>query len=242
VSLTIPARFNGPTGSGNGGVVAGLVAGLTPLTGGNVAQVTLRKPPPLDRPLSVRQRADSLELRDGEDLVATSVAVPFASLGEAVSAVPFAVASGVAADYPGFKVHPFPTCFVCGTERSPGSGLGLTPGPLPGDRSRTATPFVLRPSHLAGNPVADADWIMWAALDCPGGWTIDLLGRPAVLGRMSAQVAEVPEPGEECVVVGALDGRDGRKSFSRSTVYGADGRELARAAATWIDLPTDLAR
>ncbi len=27
---------------------------------------------------------------------------------------------------------------------------------------------------------------LWAALDCPSGWAIDLEGRPSVLGQMSA--------------------------------------------------------
>ena len=63
---------------------------------------------------------------------------------------------------------------------------------------------------------------------------------PAVLGRMSARVSRLPEIGEPCVVVGVLDRRDGRKSFTRTTAYGTDGRELGRAAATWIDVPTTL--
>jgi hypothetical protein len=236
VQLTIPARFNGPPTSGNGGVVAGLVGGRTPLTRTAVAQVTLRRPPPLARSLELRPVADGVELMDGSGLVASASAVPVASLGEAVPPVSAAAAATAAADYAGLTQHPFPSCFVCGTERDD-AGLGLRPGPLPGSPSRTACVFVLSPEHLAGNPVDDAAWVMWAALDCPGGWTIDLLGRPAVLGRMSARVAEIPAFGEECVIVGVLDRREGRKSFSRTTAYGADGRELARAAATWIDIP-----
>jgi hypothetical protein len=234
VQLTIPARFNGPPASGNGGVVAGLVGCRTVLSGDSVVQVTLRRPPPLDRPLDLRLPVG--ELVDGPLLVASSSAVPAEVLGEAVPAVSVPTARAASATYAGLTQHPFPTCFVCGTDRDD-AGLGLRPGPLPGSPSRTACVFVLTPEHLAGNPVDDTAWIMWAALDCPGGWTIDLLGRPAVLGRMSARVAEVPAFGEECVVVGALDRREGRKSFSRTTAYGADGRELARAAATWIDIP-----
>ena len=45
----------------------------------------------------------------------------------------------------------------------------------------------------------------------------------------------MPAIGERCVVVGQLDGRDGRKGFTRTTAYGADGRELGRAAAVWIE-------
>lgn len=240
VQLTIPARFNGPPASGNGGVVAGLVGGLTPLTGSAVAQVTLRRPPPLARPLAVTATADGVDLMDGAALVATASAVPASVLGEAVPPVPADTARAASAGYAGLTLHPFPTCFVCGTGRDD-AGLGLRPGPLPGSPSRTACVFTLTAAHLAGNPVPDRAWVMWAALDCPGGWTIDLLGRPAVLGRMSARVRAVPTLGEECVVVGVLDSRDGRKSFSRTTVYDSGGHELARAAATWIDIPAPAA-
>jgi hypothetical protein len=46
-TLTIEGRFNGPEGSGNGGYTCGLLA--RELDG--EAEVTLRRPPPLDRPL-----------------------------------------------------------------------------------------------------------------------------------------------------------------------------------------------
>jgi hypothetical protein len=51
-TLTIPARFNGPPSSANGGYTCGLVAGLV---GTEVASVSLRAPPPLERPLAVRR-------------------------------------------------------------------------------------------------------------------------------------------------------------------------------------------
>jgi hypothetical protein len=79
--------------------------------------------------------------------------------------------------------------------------------------------------------------LVWAALDCPGGWTIPLEGRPYVLGRMTARVHALPEPGEHCVVMGATTGEDGRKAFTLSTLYGGAGRPLATARATWIALP-----
>jgi len=44
--VTIDRRFRGPSDSGNGGYVCGVVAALV----GGPAEVTLRSPPPLDRP------------------------------------------------------------------------------------------------------------------------------------------------------------------------------------------------
>jgi hypothetical protein len=46
--LTIPSRFRGPSGVGNGGYVCGRIAGY--LDG--PATVTLRRPPPLASPMS----------------------------------------------------------------------------------------------------------------------------------------------------------------------------------------------
>ena len=47
-TLTIPARFNGPPASANGGYTCGLVAGLV---GAEDVSVSLRLPPPISKPL-----------------------------------------------------------------------------------------------------------------------------------------------------------------------------------------------
>ena len=78
--------------------------------------------------------------------------------------------------------------------------------------------------------------MVWAALDCPGGWTLDIVGRPAVLGRITAQVDALPRVGEPCVVMGRLLRRSGRKGFSATTVYDGDGRVLGRAESVWIEI------
>ncbi len=66
-SLIIPARFNGPPGSANGGYTCGVVAGLV---GDEEVSVSLRLPPPIDRPLRVVRDGERVELRDGDALVA----------------------------------------------------------------------------------------------------------------------------------------------------------------------------
>ena len=37
---------------------------------------------------------------------------------------------------PGLTSHPFPTCFACGTDREPGDGLRIFPGPVAGRAGR----------------------------------------------------------------------------------------------------------
>ncbi|HEU5270434.1 MAG TPA: hypothetical protein VFU36_10975 [Jatrophihabitans sp.] len=224
-TLRIPSRLNGPADSANGGIAAGRLAALVP--GDGPVTVTLRLPPPLDRDLTV-QRADSgVRLLDAEQLIAE--AVPATEPPEPVPPVDFETAAEAATRFAGFTDHPFPTCFGCGTERT--DGLACYAGPVqPGEPSYVATPFVPRPD-LPRDPA-----LTWAALDCAGGWSIGLAGRRAVLGRMTARIHGVPAVGERCVVVARCDRWDGRKAYSRSTGYGADGRILGVTSAIWIEL------
>jgi hypothetical protein len=218
--MRIPARFNGPPGSGNGGWCAGVFAAAAGARiGGPPVQVTLRVPPPLDTGLAFHDGS----VLAGDILVAEVAAA--ASAGGAVPPVPLAEAVTASKGYPGFATHPFPDCFVCGPDRAPGDGLRIFPGPLPGDR--TAAPWTV-PDDVSAET-------MWAALDCPGGWTaIGPAGRPYVLGRIAAAVTALPAPGDECVVVGALAEVSGRKATVDSSVYGPDGRHLAQARAIWL--------
>jgi hypothetical protein len=224
--MIIGARFNGPPGTGNGGYSAGLVASHVD-AGDSAVEVTLRRPPPLETELTVRVDDDGQAVRvlAGEDLVleARSTTV---EREEVVSPVSWAEAVEASRAYSGFTAHPFPTCFVCGPERAAGDGLRIFPGRL--GAARTAAPFVV-PADVS--PV-----LVWAALDCPGGWSVPLEARPYVLGRIAARVDAVPAPGDECVVVGEMIREEGRKAFVRSTVYGPDGRALATARATWLAL------
>jgi hypothetical protein len=226
-SLTIPARFNGPSGSGNGGFTAGELASFLPADA--TAQVTLRMPPPLEAALRIEADTERVRAFDGDTLVGEAIVVHDEI--QAVPAIDFEHAIDASTRYDGFVDHPFTTCFVCGTERPAQDGLALYAGAIVVDqKSSVAAPFV---------PRADVDTdptLVWSALDCPGGWSIGLVGRRAVLGRMTARILDVPAVGEHCVVTAECDGWDGRKAFSRSTGYGQDGRVLGIAQATWIEL------
>lgn len=217
VKVIIGSRFNGPPGTGNGGYSAGAFAASRPAGPDRAVEVTLRQPPPLEVPLSV----DDGEVRDPSGGLVAEVREiePFTAR---VPAVSLAEAERAAASYPGFADHPFPTCYVCGPQRT--DGLRIFPGPT-GD-GRTAAPFLVP---------ADVDRpAVWATLDCPGGWSIITPGRPYVMGRMAAVVTSVPEPGVRCVVVGATVEVSGRKALVNSTLYGPSGDPLAYARATWI--------
>jgi hypothetical protein len=225
--VRIERRFQGPERSGNGGYVAGLVgtALAAELGTGSVPKVTLRMPPPLEKELELTAG----RLTDRDDVVAEAVRVDADFLADAtIDPVSAEEARAAEASYRGLRNHPFPGCFVCGPANQ--EGLQLKPGPL-GD-GRTACTWTPA-ADLATEGVVD-EVFLWAALDCPGGWTIDLEGRPSVLGQLTACIDARPEAGEQCVALGRFLGEDGRKTYTASTLYDADGRVLARAKHTWI--------
>lgn len=220
--MIIESRFNGPPGSGNGGYSSGVFA--TALIGAGPAEVTLRRPPPLDVPLTAGTTAAAdggLEVHgpDGEVVARVKAVDPVVPT---VPAVSWAEAVQASRSYAGFADHPFPTCYVCGPQRA--DGLRIFPGRV--TDGRTAAPFVV--------PAEVTPATVWAALDCPGGWSIIAPGRPYVLGRMAAVVAALPAAGDECVVVGATVRTEGRKALVHSALYGPEGDPIGYARATWI--------
>src|SRR5215216_2284126 len=65
--VTIGRRYRGPLTSANGGYTSGRLAAFGDA---RVVQVTLRLPPPLDRPLAVVQDGERVLLVDGDATVA----------------------------------------------------------------------------------------------------------------------------------------------------------------------------
>ncbi|ASU86200.1 hypothetical protein CDO52_13535 [Nocardiopsis gilva YIM 90087] len=249
--LTVDSRYNGPPDSANGGYISGLLAGRLGARGAAGVRVTLRKPPPLDTPMKVENTDDGgLQLLDGDERVA--VAESAEAPVETVPPVPYAQAERAQARYRGLSGHPFPTCFTCGTDRAPGDGLRLFAGPVGDDDPTTvACTWTPDPALPLARAVHGSDddtprdavpiEIVWAALDCPGGWSSDVSERPMVLGRMTAAVDRAPQVGRPHVVMGRLLGTEGRKVFTASTIYDPDGEIVARAQATWIMIRPDAA-
>jgi hypothetical protein len=250
-ALTIPARFCGPSASGNGGYTAGTLAErVRAETGCPVVEVTLRQPPPLDVAMTVQHlpadeptnvtSASVTRLLLGGSTIAEATCVDLDVV--AVEAVSLAEATEASAGYPGLRRHPFPTCFACGPERGDGDGLRIFPGPVGNGagHGRVAAPWIPHPALAERSDLLDEGvqlvglGVTWAALDCVGWWAGDMEERAMVLGRMTAQVDALPVVGEQHVVVGAARGREGRKTFTASTLYDSDGRIVARAQHVWV--------
>lgn len=230
--VMIPAQFNGPESSGNGGYVCGMLAAELGAVGPTTS--TLRSPPPLD--VSLSWEPDGSELRlltAGGAVVGSAVAGSFAREPPACPSVEQARTSR--SRYRGFAHHPFDHCFTCGTQRGEGEGLRLFTGPVEGDATTTAGDWT---PHAAFGGVGGAIDVpvTWAALDCPGGWAADFSQHTMVLGRMTAEVLRRPVAGEPCIATGRLHAQESRKFFTDTALYTADGEPLGRAEQVWIEI------
>jgi hypothetical protein len=235
--LTVPSRFCGPAGSANGGYMCGLVAGYLDAP----ATVTLHRPPPLATPMSVEaDGAGSVRVQHGDTVVAAAAPAhddPPLRVPDTVSAAEAHAAAG-RARY--FEEPMFPTCFVCGPQRSAGDGLRIFPGPVP-DRSVWAAPWTPDASVSHDGRTVPPE-IAWAALDCPSGIAAadatDIGPDTAILlGRMTASVPVLPTIGDEYRVTAWLIGRDGRKLTAGSALLDRDGEVLAAARTVWLTVP-----
>jgi hypothetical protein len=229
-AFTVGRRFNGPANSANGGYVCGLIAELAAPFYGPEVTVTLHAPPPLDTELVLRAGRRRGHVFQADDLiatVATSAAPP-----AALPPVPLESALLAEQAFSGAG-HPFPTCFVCGPERAAGDGLRLRPGRLPGRPGEVACTWVPDSSVVdtAGRVPLP---VLWGVLDCPGGWTADPVGAPAVLGRMSVSISTAVPVDQPCVVVARLVERGERTSRNSSAIYDSQGRLAGTADAFWV--------
>lgn len=228
--VIIDGRFCGPPDSGNGGYVCGVMAGFIDGT----AEITLRRPPALDRPLVVeRLSPNQVLLRDGDELVAE--AQPTSLDLDVPNPPAYPEAQGAAQGYRGFDYHPFPTCFVCGPERDEADGLRIFAGPLSGSKI-VAAPWVPHASLTSPGGYVRPEFL-WAALDCPGYFAI--IGeryRPMLLGRMVARVDKRMKPGEAYMVVGWQIAVDGRKHYAGTALFSASGQLYGQAKSIWIEI------
>ena len=230
-SIVLERRFNGPRDSANGGYACGRVAAFVD----GPAEVTLRRPVPLETPLDAERHSDgSVTLHHDGVLVA-----------EAEPALPLdlepphrpTIAEARQASHHCFQAPDLlACCFVCSPRRL--DGLGVTFGPLPSDPSMTGGLLLADATvpHEDGHVLPE---IAWAALDCPS-YSPQLWGdRPSLLARMTAELLEPIALDQPVVAVGWSLGGEGRKHESATALLAADGRMLARSRALWILMRAD---
>jgi hypothetical protein len=221
--------FCGPPSSANGGYAAGVTAGIL----GGAARVSLPKPPPVERLLTVRSAESGVKVFDEDELVLSAkprsgrldVRPPEIDLARAraATAIPEILAN-----------HRAPTCVVCGPDRA--DGFRILPGSLgPG---LVATSWrVPAIDRREGEEVASP--IVWAALDCPGGWCFEGTHTEFVPVLVS-QTVDILKPirtGDELIVVAWATGRAERMLRASTALLDFSGEPLAVSSQTCVAAP-----
>jgi hypothetical protein len=216
-SITISERYRGPVQSANGGYAAGRLAAFLD----SPAEVTLRLPPPLERPLAVVAADGKVLLCDGETVVAE--AEPGVPGIEPPPPPTLAQAEEAQTRHVRWDGENFSECFSCGVR--PEDGLCIHVGPVAGTDLQAA----------AWTAREVSPEVVWAAIDCSGAYAVGGPGRGEVLlGRMAAEIRRLPAEGEQCIVAAWPLGEDGRKLYAGTALFSAEGEPLALARQTWI--------
>jgi hypothetical protein len=232
-SVVIARRFNGPPGSGHGGYSSGC-AGV--LVDAPAAEVTLRRPPPLETPLAVERTDGGLAVLDGADVVAEARPAELSVSGPPPASVE--EAREASERFAWKHDHPFPTCFGCGPRRDPAEALCLFTGPL-GD-GRFAVPWT--PPAWSGDDVVEP-LLVWAALDCPSAAPVHgTISAPVVLGRLTVALEAPVELGAPHVIQAWLERSEGRRRHTAVALYTASGERRACGRAVWVELARPLGR
>lgn len=226
-------RFRGFEEIAHGGYVSGRLAQFV----GGEAQVRLRRPVPMQRPLQVHEVDEqTIELRNVKgDLVAEAKATSLdLDLPKPVTAEEAEAASDA---YPGHEAHLFPGCFCCGPGRATGDGLRIFPGPVRGS-NHVAAAWVPNATDANEKGVI-APEIVWASFDCPQIWAL-ILNTPSdaeervVTGALETRLLGQVVAGERYVIVAWPMGRDGRRLFAGAALFSSDGEPLGLSRQTLI--------
>lgn len=228
----IEGRFRGPAGVGNGGYVAGVMAGLL---GSQPVETTLRRGWPLDVALAIHRHADRIEAADAAGTVAAEAReVPFnleppppPSRAEAAAATAWFLESPFS--------HSTGLCFACGCARPAGDGLRVFTGRVAGRPGLAAALWQPDPAHAdAGGRVRPE--FLWSALDCAGSFAFTLGQGPQsmLLGRMVGRLDGTVRAGEACIVIGWQIGREGRKLTAGTAIFGEDGGLCGITRSLWV--------
>jgi len=227
-TITIPTRFQGVTGLGQGGYTAGLLAER--IEGPSTADFF--NPIPLDRPLDLVESNGRLELHDGQTLILRVRAFS----GTIRSADPVSIEDAEVARQrsPVYTTGAIPDCFSCGTIPE---SMGVHAGPL-SDRQDFATSWT-PPDWSNGEDGVVQDRYVWAAIDCPSGWRATTLGDEllqAVTGQMHTSITGTIVQGRTYALVTWSDPWKGRRVKTGTALFDASGTRLAASEAVWISI------
>jgi hypothetical protein len=226
--IEIPPQLNGPAGSGQGGYCCGVFASLVR----NPAEVTLRSPVPLGKPLVAFNEADSAAVRDGDRLIGEARSkAPQIEVTEPIS---LEEAGQARCGFVGSTEESFARCFVCGTARE--DSQRVWPGVVEG-RRMVATPWTPTDQWLGEGGIVRPEFV-WAVLDCPASFAplVDDSDAIVMLGRLTVEIRAETPMGEPHLIAAWPIAVDGRKHRTGAALFSADGDVRAVAEAVLIEL------
>ena len=231
-TVTIDRRFQGTPGAANGGFVSGLLAERL----GGSAEVTLRRPAPVDSPIVVKNRGCGAWLEAGGEVL---VAARSSRFELELPIRPSFEEATWARDRFDARRLPHPQCFVCGHQRQCADGLRIFAGPI--SEGVVAAPWVpdrsLSEAGEAGEPGDEVSTrFVWAALDCPGGFAASGgRKRPMTLCHIAGRQERPVHVGEPCVVLAWHRATAGRRHEVGTAILDARGSVAARSIQTWVE-------
>ncbi|TGM34002.1 hypothetical protein EHQ92_17870 [Leptospira biflexa] len=239
-STEINEKYCGPPMSGNGGYIAGIIANQIQ---NNAAVVKIKAPAPLNQTLFFSNDFESsrikLIIKESNILIAEGQEDKdfYLDVPEFNAKSIEEIRNPIQA-YLGFKKHPFSTCFVCGTERKAKDGMRIFPAKI-SDQSKF--------NHLHGsfwNPwkeLGDSrgkifNEIVWAALDCPGGFAVSFLDpRMIVLVKLRARLMNSVFADTTYAIQAWEISRNRRQRIAGTAIYQlGDFKCVAYSEAIWM--------
>jgi hypothetical protein len=226
--IEIPPHLNGPAGSGQGGYCCGVFAALV----GGPAEVTLRSPVPLGKPLATSVEGDAASVHDGDRLIAEVRSQP--PQVEVPDPVSLQDAERARERFWGTFDEAFARCFVCGQARE--DSQHVWPGPVEG-RRLVASPWTPADEWLGEAGQVRTEFV-WAVLDCPASFAplVDNASFIGMLGRLTVEIHGPTPMDEPHLIIAWPIEVDGRKHRTGAALLSAEGEARAVAEAILIEL------
>ncbi|MEV6363922.1 PaaI family thioesterase [Nocardia asteroides] len=237
-TVTIPDPVHGYPQVAFGGYVAGLLARRS---GAETVRVDFRRAVPVATPLLLPVAEPGHATLTDADGTLLARALPAALELTAPPAPSWSAAERATAAALASTERQVTDCYGCGVECAPGHGLRLFTWPVP-NRPVVAGAWI-PDAGLAG---ADGDLppeIVWAALDCPGGfaaWMFQDMALGAVTAALTARQLRPVTAGAEHLVHGWAIRGEGRKYTVGVAISTRAGELCALAEALWV-VPRDAA-
>lgn len=236
--IRIESRYQGPTGSGQGGWTANRFAERI----GVPVAVSILAPIPLETDLWVDADAAGAQwsLIDGSQDGTIMTATPSGPIIAETTPVDIEAAAAARRRFAHLdERHPVPFCFSCGLQTD---SMAVHAAAL-ADDDRYGTDWTVPGWAVAPGGAVDHG-ALWAALDCTSAWYVchSRGERTAFTVRFAAEVVE-PLEAEQTYALVAWSGAagadwDGRKRHAAAAAFSSAGSCVAKAESLWVSVDT----